>query len=119
MRLAITLDSSWQGQIMGLCGNFDGSAKNDLVGKYGQMETNTLAFGNDWRTDSKCPKVTEPPTNPCTVNKQKKYWAETGCSRLLGDVFAECHDRVCIERVLCKVPDYKGFKLQCNKLDLM
>jgi hypothetical protein len=96
MRLYISLDPIWQGKVVGLCGDYDGQAKNDLRGKDGQLETNPIAFGNEWRTDSKCPKTTETPIHPCSVNKQRKYWAEMGCAKLQSDMFAECHSVVSV-----------------------
>ena len=46
MRAYITLQSQWQGQVTGLCGDFDGLASNDYRARTGQIETTSAAFAN-------------------------------------------------------------------------
>ncbi|XP_041365590.1 SCO-spondin-like, partial [Gigantopelta aegis] len=91
-RAYIKAPPSFKGQVMGLCGNFDGNQNNDFKTKEGDIETNTNAFGNKWKTEETCTDMpTTPQPHPCDVNAQRKVKAKEACDHLKSDVFKACH----------------------------
>lgn len=88
-RAYVTVPPSFRGQTAGLCGTFDGIQNNDMLTPQGVYETNPNAFGNSWKTETRCadmPLVTPP--NPCDSNPQRKQQAQEMCSKLKSSVFS-------------------------------
>lgn len=82
-----------QGEICGLCGNFDGDGKNDFTTQ-GQLEVSSLLeFANSWKVLSSCPDV-EVNVHPCVVRPHRHNWAKMMCSIITGETFKECHHKV-------------------------
>lgn len=94
------LFSSWtvllfflQGNVCGLCGNFDDQTKNDFTTRDHMVVASELDFGNSWKEASTCPDVSHNP-DPCSLNPHRRSWAEKQCSIIKSDVFLACHGKV-------------------------
>ncbi|KAM4734669.1 mucin-2-like [Anableps anableps] len=91
--LMIKLSSTFKGKVCGLCGNYDGSIKNDFTTRNKEIVVNPTVFGNSWKLSSTCPDVNAT-QNPCAVYSHRRAWAEKHCSIIKSDVFSVCHDKV-------------------------
>ena len=47
--IRILMVSSAQGRMCGLCGNYNGSPRDDLLGRHGVLLPSGQDFGNSWR----------------------------------------------------------------------
>ncbi|XP_041853996.1 mucin-2-like [Melanotaenia boesemani] len=91
--LKIILNSKFYGKVCGLCGNFDGSIKNDLTTRNNELVINALEFGNSWKVNPTCPSANTTET-PCSLCSHRQSWAEKHCSIIKSPVFAACHSKV-------------------------
>uniref|UniRef100_A0A3P8RLD8 VWFD domain-containing protein n=1 Tax=Amphiprion percula TaxID=161767 RepID=A0A3P8RLD8_AMPPE len=91
--LLIKLSPKYKGHVCGLCGNYDGSANNDLTTRSNAVVVNPLVFGNSWKDLSSCPNA-QNITSPCTSNPYRQSWAQKQCSIIQSDVFSACHSSV-------------------------
>uniref|UniRef100_A0AAQ5ZCP1 Uncharacterized protein n=1 Tax=Amphiprion ocellaris TaxID=80972 RepID=A0AAQ5ZCP1_AMPOC len=91
--LFIKLSPKYKGHVCGLCGNYDGSANNDLTTRSNAVVVNPLVFGNSWKDLSSCPNA-QNITSPCTSNPYRQSWAQKQCSIIQSDVFSACHSSV-------------------------
>ncbi|XP_041853997.1 mucin-5AC-like [Melanotaenia boesemani] len=91
--LKIILNSKFNGKVCGLCGNFDGSIKNDLTTRNNELVINALEFGNSWKVNPTCPSANTTET-PCSLCSHRQSWAEKHCSIIKSPVFAACHSKV-------------------------
>lgn len=82
-----------QGQICGLCGNYDGNGINDFTTRSQSVVENVLEFGNSWKVSSTCPDAYSI-KDPCSTNPYRKSWSEKQCSIINSNVFAACHSQV-------------------------
>ncbi|RXN01642.1 Laminin subunit beta-1 [Acipenser ruthenus] len=54
-RVTIILDPKWKNKgLCGLCGNFDGDSKNDMITRGKSEVTKVLEFGNSWKVNPSC-----------------------------------------------------------------
>ncbi|KTG25129.1 hypothetical protein cypCar_00036541, partial [Cyprinus carpio] len=86
----LQLDPKFKGKVCGLCGNFDGNAKNDFMKHNGEVVTDPEDFGNSWKVNPDCPDVTNM-INVCKENPHRRVWAVKQCSIITTDVFKDCH----------------------------
>lgn len=90
------------GKTMGLCGTFDNNQGNDYKTKEGDIETDTNAFGNRWKTVASCADMpVGVTTDPCETNAQRKQEAAFYCDKLKNSTFSR------------KYIDYYAFFQQC------
>lgn len=82
-----------QGQICGLCGNYDGNGINDFTTRSLSVVEDVLEFGNSWKVSSTCPDA-HFLKDPCSTNPYRKSWSEKQCSIINSNVFAACHSQV-------------------------
>ncbi|XP_061664711.1 zonadhesin, like isoform X2 [Syngnathoides biaculeatus] len=81
--------------LCGLCGNYNGDAKDDFRQPNGSLTSNPNEFGHSWNTDPKCQKTNT--TDPgCDEEGQKLYESSAYCGVLLdkNGPFAVCHPKV-------------------------
>ena len=91
----VRVEQHLQSQLEGLCGEYDGNVKDDLVTRGGIATADVLAFGDSWSADESCPAAITV-IDPCDTNNHRKPWATKTCSILTDDagVFAACHQHV-------------------------
>uniref|UniRef100_A0A8C4F7J5 Mucin-5AC n=1 Tax=Dicentrarchus labrax TaxID=13489 RepID=A0A8C4F7J5_DICLA len=93
-----------QGEVCGLCGNFDGDAQNDFTTNGQLTVSNQLEFANSWKVSSSCIDM-DMNVDPCVERNNRHTWAKKKCSIITGDIFKECHKKV----------DYHTFHENCVK----
>uniref|UniRef100_A0A3B3DYL4 VWFD domain-containing protein n=1 Tax=Oryzias melastigma TaxID=30732 RepID=A0A3B3DYL4_ORYME len=91
--LFITLSPRFQGQVCGLCGNYDGNSKNDFTTRSQEMVADVLQFGNSWKVSSSCPNA-QLLSDPCTSNRYRAAWSQKQCSIITSSTFQICHSKV-------------------------
>lgn len=95
-----------QGEVCGLCGDFDGDGQNDFTTQGQLAVSNSLEFANSWKVSSSCPDV-EVNVNSCEVRPNRHHWAKIMCSIITEDTFKGCHNKVmtCVSNLsLFEVP---------------
>ncbi|KAK6317711.1 hypothetical protein J4Q44_G00110020, partial [Coregonus suidteri] len=91
--LFIKLSSTFQGQVCGLCGNYDGNGKNDFTSRNQEVVVDALEFGNSWKVSTSCPNA-DVIKNPCALRSYRESWSLKRCSIITSKVFAACHSEV-------------------------
>uniref|UniRef100_A0A3P8ZHK1 VWFD domain-containing protein n=2 Tax=Esox lucius TaxID=8010 RepID=A0A3P8ZHK1_ESOLU len=91
--LFIKLSPQYQGQVCGLCGNYDGNANNDLTTRAQATVVDPVEFGNSWKVSASCPSVLNV-VHPCVSNPYRTSWAQKQCSIINSNVFAACQKQV-------------------------
>ncbi|XP_046713225.1 mucin-5AC [Silurus meridionalis] len=89
----IVLKPEFNGNVCGLCGNFDGNANNDFTTRTQEVVIDPLIFGNSWKVSPTCPEAMAI-QDPCTNNPYREAWAQKQCSIINSDTFAACHSKV-------------------------
>ncbi|XP_064168510.1 mucin-2-like [Anguilla rostrata] len=89
----IILEPDHMGKVCGLCGDFDGDAKDDFTTQGQLVVSSPLEFANSWKVSSSCPDAAED-TDPCSLNPHRHGWAMLQCSIIKGNTFKNCHDKV-------------------------
>ena len=91
-RVEVTVSSSWQGRLCGLCGDYNGDSTDDFIRPDGQQVSNTDEFVASWAVGDTSSCGTLPQAFPCFgVNR---IIARARCNVLLSDAFAPCHATV-------------------------
>lgn len=83
-----------QGEVCGLCGNFDGNDLNDFTTRSLSVVGDVLEFGNSWKVSPTCPDA-KSNRDPCAANPYRNSWAQKQCSIINSQVFSACHSQVC------------------------
>ncbi|XP_071415412.1 mucin-2 [Pithys albifrons albifrons] len=93
MQLFVTADQSVQGNLQGLCGNFNGMEGDDFKTTSGLVEATGSAFANTWKAQSICTDRVEKLEDPCSLSIESANYAEHWCSLLKNPEgpFARCH----------------------------
>lgn len=97
-RASVTLPGDYKGTVCGLCGNYNGNKKDDLIPKNGNKPVSAADFGNSWKVGEipgcvggckgVCPK--------CDINQKVKYEQKSFCG-ILKDPRGPFRD--CISKV--------------------
>lgn len=82
----------FQGNICGLCGNYDGSIKNDFTSRNNEVVTKGYDFANSWKVQPSCPDAVLE-TDRCDEHPRRKAWAIKQCNIIKSKVFATCHSK--------------------------
>ncbi|XP_053305200.1 otogelin [Spea bombifrons] len=85
----VQVGPQWQGELSGLCGNFDLKTVNEMRTPDNFDLTNVQEFGNSW-TAVECADSSDI-RNPCLTNPFREPFAKKECGILLSDVFEDCH----------------------------
>ncbi|XP_062919170.1 otogelin-like protein [Mobula hypostoma] len=85
----IQVGPMWQGNLSGLCGNFDMKTVNEMVTPDFMEAPNPQEFGNSW-TAMECASSPDI-RNPCNMNPLREPFAKKECGILLCEVFQPCH----------------------------
>ncbi|XP_078197928.1 mucin-2 [Callithrix jacchus] len=96
MQLFLTLDQAAQGQVQGLCGNFNGLEGDDFKTASGLVEATGAGFANSWKAQSSCQDKLDWLDDPCSLNIESANYAEHWCSLLkkTETPFGRCHSAV-------------------------
>ncbi|XP_053304613.1 mucin-5AC-like [Spea bombifrons] len=89
----IKLESSFQGKVCGLCGNYDGNAVNDFTTRSLSVVGDVIEFGNSWKLSPSCLDSGEI-GDPCSSNPFRKAWSQRQCSIITSSTFLSCHSLV-------------------------
>lgn len=92
---SVVFFSPSQGQVCGLCGNFDGNSKNDFTTRSHETVTDVLKFGNSWKASSSCPDA-KLVSDPCSSNPYRAAWSQKQCSIITSATFQSCHLKVTV-----------------------
>ncbi|KAJ7344409.1 hypothetical protein JRQ81_000359, partial [Phrynocephalus forsythii] len=79
----------WQGELTGLCGNFDSKTINEMRTPENFELTNAQEFGSSW-TATECVDSSDI-QHPCILNPLRELFAKKECGILLSEVFESCH----------------------------
>ncbi|KFQ33669.1 Otogelin, partial [Mesitornis unicolor] len=85
----VQMGHQWQGDLTGLCGNFDLKTINELRTPDNFELTNSQEFGNSW-TAVECVDSSDI-RNPCHLNPLREPFAKKECGILLSEAFEACH----------------------------
>eukprot|EP00070_Physeter_catodon_P027685 XP_028334579.1 mucin-5B [Physeter catodon] len=96
MQVFLRLDPSYQGQMCGLCGNFNQNQADDFRTTSGVVEGTAAAFANTWKTQAACPNVKNSFEDPCSLSVENENYARQRCSLLTdpAGAFSSCHSVV-------------------------
>ncbi|XP_026578053.1 zonadhesin-like, partial [Pseudonaja textilis] len=92
--LEISLPSSYSSQVRGLCGNYNGQDRDELLMPNGSQAKNVTQFGNSWKVDdpedASCLPDTRPELGPpCAQGDLPSV--EEQCQVLGSSAFVPCH----------------------------
>uniref|UniRef100_A0A672KWF9 Mucin-2-like n=2 Tax=Sinocyclocheilus grahami TaxID=75366 RepID=A0A672KWF9_SINGR len=93
--IRIILQPQHMEDVCGLCGNFNGNAKDDFTTQGHLPTTNIMEFVDSWKVSSNCPDA-KPDFNPCFETPNRETWAKIQCS-IIKDIkgpFKDCHNKV-------------------------
>ncbi|XP_018526611.1 zonadhesin, like isoform X3 [Lates calcarifer] len=92
----IKVIKDYKGQLCGLCGDYDGDAKDDFRKPDGSLTNSANDFGHSWNTDPECNKKPNTTIPGCDGGEQELYESSGYCGILLDKKgpFAVCHPRV-------------------------
>uniref|UniRef100_A0A3B5R437 VWFD domain-containing protein n=1 Tax=Xiphophorus maculatus TaxID=8083 RepID=A0A3B5R437_XIPMA len=85
--------SMQEGEVCGLCGNYDGNSKNDFTTRSQETVTDVLEFGNSWKVSSSCSNA-QLLSDPCASNRYRAAWSQKQCSIITSATFHSCHAKV-------------------------
>nr|XP_033779282.1 zonadhesin-like [Geotrypetes seraphini] len=92
----VKITSDYQGELCGLCGNYDGVPGNDFRTPEGQKVDGTNDFGNSWNVHQNCTPTDSIVTPECTEEERELYEGPAYCSILIdpNGPFAPCHKKI-------------------------
>ena len=121
-QVRVTVSSSWQGQLCGLCGNYNNDASDDFMLPDGSVTTSANDFGDSWlyaQTSATCGVPPSPPPCPTSVMTA----AQSRCNELMNEVFSVCNSVVDPETFIdgcildyCLCSDERREDCYCNCL---
>ncbi|XP_072277619.1 mucin-2-like [Pyxicephalus adspersus] len=93
MQVYIDIDSSFEHQTCGLCGNYNNIQADDFKALSGVIEGTAAAFVNTWKTLANCPNIKNSYEDPCSLNVEKEKYAQYWCALLTSPTgpFSACH----------------------------
>ncbi|NP_001268235.1 von Willebrand factor precursor [Dasypus novemcinctus] len=96
--VSVVLKQTYQEQVCGLCGNFDGIQNNDLTSSNLQVEEDPVDFGNSWKVSPRCADTRKVPLDfspgTCHDNIMKQTMVDSSCRILTSDIFQGCNKLV-------------------------
>nr|XP_024644899.1 mucin-5B [Macaca nemestrina] len=93
MQVFVRLDPAHQGQMCGLCGNFNQNQADDFAALSGVVEATGAAFANTWKAQAACANARNSFEDPCSLSVENENYARHWCSRLTDPTgsFSRCH----------------------------
>ncbi|XP_030044013.1 zonadhesin [Microcaecilia unicolor] len=92
----VKITSDYQGELCGLCGNYDGAPGNDFKTPEGQQVNGINDFGNSWNVHQNCTPTGSIVTPECTEEERELYEGPVYCAILIDPdgPFAPCHKKI-------------------------
>uniref|UniRef100_UPI003AAC3F13 zonadhesin, like n=1 Tax=Centroberyx gerrardi TaxID=166262 RepID=UPI003AAC3F13 len=92
----IKVIKDYKDKLCGLCGDYNGDAKDDFRKPDGSLTNNANDFGHSWVTDPDCNKKPNTTIPGCTDDEQDLYEGSGYCGILLDKKgpFAVCHPKI-------------------------
>uniref|UniRef100_A0A8D0C7V5 Otogelin n=1 Tax=Salvator merianae TaxID=96440 RepID=A0A8D0C7V5_SALMN len=87
--LHVETGPQWQGELTGLCGNFDSKTINEMRTPENFELTNAQEFGSSWAA-AECVDSSDI-RHPCILNPLREPFAKKECGILLSEIFESCH----------------------------
>nr|XP_060610964.1 otogelin [Anolis sagrei ordinatus] len=88
----VEIGPQWQGELTGLCGNFDSKTINEMRTPENFELTNAQEFGSSWAA-GECVDSSDI-RHPCILNPLREPFAKKECGILLSEIFESCHQVV-------------------------
>ncbi|XP_071325188.1 IgGFc-binding protein [Trachinotus anak] len=97
--VSVTLPSNYQSAVCGLCGNYNGNAKDDLTMRNGQIAPDGAKLGESWQVALApgCSSVCQGAwCQACSDSQKKEYQAQKYCGVIADKAgpFRDCHRHV-------------------------
>lgn len=97
--LELTVPARMAGQMCGLCGNFNGDRRDDLIGRHGNLLESGQEFGNSWRVGGRracsiLPRDVPLQPPPCRQDWDSNIRSSKHCAAIQSSLFSECHRKV-------------------------
>ncbi|WAR09830.1 MUC5B-like protein [Mya arenaria] len=90
-RLYLKLSTQHKGQVVGLCGNFNGNQKDDFsTPQGGPSASKATSFADSWKEIE----------DTCAANTERGPWAQKQCSVLSSKLFEACHPVVAYQEFI-------------------
>lgn len=95
----VTLPSTYQDAVCGLCGNYNGKRQDDMTMANGQSATNSNAFGESWQvgvTPGCSSACKGPRCQECSDKQKSKYKGSSYCGVIADKAgpFKNCHKQL-------------------------
>lgn len=95
----VTLPSTYQDAVCGLCGNYNGKRKDDMTMSNGQTAKSGDELGKSWQvalTPGCSPACVGPRCQECSDKKKSKYEAQKYCGVITDKAgpFKNCHKQL-------------------------
>lgn len=97
--VTVTLPSTYQGAVCGLCGNYNGKVQDDLTMRNGQTASDGTKLGESWQVSvvKGCISGCQGPSCPsCSDSQKKVYQSNKYCGIIVDKAgpFKACHSRL-------------------------
>ncbi|XP_041034737.1 IgGFc-binding protein-like isoform X2 [Carcharodon carcharias] len=92
----VKVQSSYGGELCGLCGDYNGIPDDDFRTPEGQVVKGVNDFGNSWNVQQNCTKPNSEVSPNCTKGEQEAYEGPSYCGILLDlyGPFSSCHFKI-------------------------
>jgi len=97
--LELTVPPKMKGNMCGLCGNFNGNKRDDLIGRHGALLLSGQEFGNSWRVGGRracsvLPRDVPARPPPCRNDWDSSIRSDKHCAAIKSNLFSACHKAV-------------------------
>lgn len=97
-RASVTLPGTYKGAVCGLCGNYNGNERDDLIPKSGSRAVSAADFGNSWKVAEipGCVGGCKGVCPQCDINQKVQYEQKNFCGIIKdpSGPFRHCHSNV-------------------------
>lgn len=108
-RVYIDVPPTFYDNTKGLCGTYTNNQNDDFLTNEGDIEQDSNAFANKWKTSDECTdvKMGDLLQDACEIFPQRREIAQLYCSKLKSDIFSSMsvitETRFVIIHFLCKI----------------
>ena len=98
----VSVSSRFKRRMSGLCGNYNGLATDDMMGRDHRLYFDGEQFGTTWRVGSQAACTIDQQFKQngtlCRIDPIRKKRARRACSLLLGPIFSPCRKKVNVKQ---------------------